>query len=405
MNSGPTSPTIPTPRLALLGAFPYPYPQGSQVFFTEQAQALQTAGSRPTLFTYGAGRGTPPEDLRLVRSFARLSPRTLKSGPQWGKPLADLGLLASWIAGARRARREGDPFAFALAHNVEAAVVGLMSRRLTGVPTVYVAHTLLREELSAYLPERLEAEADRMGLWIERSIARRADAIITLCPEARGELAPHARGPVALIPPGYSPRPVPSAAEQAQSCRRYGLAVGEYILYSGNLDRYQDLELLAEAAGRLPPEAGPVVIASHAESEPATRDLDPVPGGAVRRIRVQDYAQMRSLIWGARCLVATRKRVGGFPIKLLSYMEAGRPIVAFAGAAPGLVHDESAHLLHRDSGARELATALSALVRDPERSQRLGAGARSQLENQHPWPSVAERSLAFLADPSSADCC
>jgi glycosyltransferase involved in cell wall biosynthesis len=181
--------------------------------------------------------------------------------------------------------------------------------------------------------------------------------------------------------------------------------VGEYILYSGNLDRYQDLELLAEAAGRLPPEAGPVVIASHAESEPATRDLDPVPGGAVRRIRVQDYAQMRSLIWGARCLVATRKRVGGFPIKLLSYMEAGRPIVAFAGAAPGLVHDESAHLLHRDSGARELATALSALVRDPERSQRLGAGARSQLENQHPWPSVAERSLAFLADPSSADCC
>ncbi|MDE0886616.1 MAG: glycosyltransferase family 4 protein [Myxococcota bacterium] len=405
MSPGPTSQAIRTPRLALLGAFPYPYPQGSQVFFTEQAQALQAAGSRPTLLAYGAGRGAPPEDLRLIRSFARLSPRTLKSGPQWGKPVADLGLLVSWVAAARRARREGDPFAFALAHNVEAAVIGLMSQRLTGVPTVYVAHTLLREELSAYFPERLEPEAERMGLWIERSIAGRADAIITLCPEARAELAPHARGPVALIPPGYPPRPVPSAAEQAQACGAYGLAVGEYILYSGNLDRYQDLELLTEAAGLLPPGAGPVVIASHPESEPGASGLDEGLGGALRRVRVRDYAQMRSLIWGARCLVATRQRVGGFPIKLLNYMEAGRPIVAFAGAAPGLVHDESAHLLEREAGAPALALALTALVSDPERSQRLGAGAQRQLERRHPWPSVAERTLAFLADPSTADCC
>jgi len=327
----------------------------------------------------------------------------MNSGPQWGKPVADLGLLVTWLGAARRARQEGDPFAFALAHNVEAAAVGLMSQRLTGVPTIYVAHTLMREELSAYFPRRLAPEAERAGLLVERSIARRAAAIIALCEETRAELAPHALGPVALIPPGFEPRPAPRPADQARACRRHGLEVGQYILYSGNLDRYQDLDLLAEAARRLPPGAGPVVIASHPESAPETRH-EPADGNLLR-IRVRDFAEMRSLIWGARGLVATRQRIGGFPIKLLNYMEAGRPIVAFAGAAPGLVHEESAHLLAQEDQAPALALALEALATNPERSERLGAGARRQLERGHPWPGIAERTLTFLPGPGPADCC
>jgi hypothetical protein len=36
-------------HVALVGAFAFPYPQGSQVFFAQQARALMAAGARVTL--------------------------------------------------------------------------------------------------------------------------------------------------------------------------------------------------------------------------------------------------------------------------------------------------------------------------------------------------------------------
>ncbi|MBW2293478.1 MAG: hypothetical protein JRG94_14370 [Deltaproteobacteria bacterium] len=42
-------------RAAVLGAFPYPYPQGSQVFVTDHSRALRGVGFEVSLFTYGRG--------------------------------------------------------------------------------------------------------------------------------------------------------------------------------------------------------------------------------------------------------------------------------------------------------------------------------------------------------------
>ena len=42
-------------RLAVLGAFPFPLPQGSQVFMREHTRALIEAGAQTTVLTYGRG--------------------------------------------------------------------------------------------------------------------------------------------------------------------------------------------------------------------------------------------------------------------------------------------------------------------------------------------------------------
>ena len=54
-------------RLALVGAFAFPLPQGSQLFVRDQAQALAAAGADVTLFCYGHGSGEEPPGLRIVR--------------------------------------------------------------------------------------------------------------------------------------------------------------------------------------------------------------------------------------------------------------------------------------------------------------------------------------------------
>ena len=87
-------------RLLLVGAFPYPHHQGSQVYFQEQAVALRRAGTEVELLTYASAgpRRQEPDRWRALDGFVHRStpawsaPRGLASGPSWEKLPADLGM-------------------------------------------------------------------------------------------------------------------------------------------------------------------------------------------------------------------------------------------------------------------------------------------------------------------------
>ena len=75
-------------RLLLVGAFPYPHHQGSQVYFQEQAIALRAAGADVELLTY-ASRGPVGDDLdrwRAVDGFLH------HKAPAWTAPSAGASL-------------------------------------------------------------------------------------------------------------------------------------------------------------------------------------------------------------------------------------------------------------------------------------------------------------------------
>jgi glycosyltransferase involved in cell wall biosynthesis len=252
------------------------------------------------------------------------------------------------------------------------------------VPVVYVAHTLLGLELDAYAAPALAGWARRAGDLLDTALASRADGVLALCSAAAARLAGAARGPLEIVPPGLTPQPAPPAESVERACARCGVEPGRFALYTGNVDRYQDLDTLAEAA-RLVPEL-PVVVATHGERR--------TPPSQLRCARLLP-AESRALSTACALAVLPRRRQGGFPIKLLNYMEAGRAIVAREGVAEGLEHGVSAWLLAPDAGAAELARALRSLAADPAAAARLGRGARARLESHHAWPALAARTLAL----------
>jgi glycosyltransferase involved in cell wall biosynthesis len=333
-----------------------------------------------TLFCYGAGSGPEPAGLPLVRIPGVLSPGRLRAGPSLGKPLADAALVAALVR-AQRAR----PFDVALAHNGEAGLVALCARAATGLRFVYVAHTLLGLELSSYAPAAARPALDRLGAQLDRLLASRADGVLALSAEAAKQLGRNARGPLAVIPPGADPAPAPSPESVARTCARFGLTPGSFVLYAGNLDAYQELPELAAAARVLEPL--PVVVAT----QQAQGDAPP----PLRVLRATSFEEERALVCGAAVAVLPRRIPGGFPVKLLNYMEAGRAIVAHAVAASALEHDREAWLMAPGASPEDFAHAVQALVRDPERAARLGSGARAALAARFGWPALAERTLAL----------
>ncbi len=351
-----------SPRLALLGAFAFPAPLGSQRFAAEQADALRAAGAAVELLAYPASA-----ELR------GLDPRKLGADVALGRALA----------AAQRAR----PFSAVLAHNAEAALVALALRPRLRLPVVYVAHTLWAEEAESWAPlPGIEPLARFSGRWLDRAVSRASDAVLALSEPARIAFARVARGPVAHIPPGHTPEPAPPPAEIAAACARHGLAHEGFALYAGNLDRYQELDALDAAAARV--SALPVVVVTHDARRARFKSL--------RVIRVTTIAETRALVRGAALALLPRRCAGGFPIKLLHYMDAGRAILARESLAGALVHGESAWLLRDDAGPAEFAAALERLADDRPLREHLGAGARAVLAARHAWPARAEETLALV---------
>ncbi len=383
-------------RIAVLGAFAFPLERGSQIFARDHALALRDAGAELTLFCYGRDGSRAPSGLAVERVPRWLSPRGLGSGPSAGKPLADLA-LAERFARAHRQRR----FDLALAHHAEAAAAALWVRPRTGIPVIYLAHTLLSRELSCYGSARWKRGLDGLGRRIDAWLARRCDGAIALSEATAAELqrlrdpldasAAAAEGAqaaprIVAIPPGLTPQAAPRVGEIEAACARHGLRRGHFAVYAGNLDAYQNLEELAAAARALPEH--PIVVAS-GPAEAATAAL------AGLRVLHVGPQEARALTYGAALAVAPRRLRGGFPIKLLNYMEAARPIVCRSGLADSLVHGRSAWLLSDALGPAELAAGIARVARDPELARALGRGARAALADRHAWPALAERTLNF----------
>ncbi len=409
-------------RLLLVGAFPYPLAQGSQVYLQEQARALAESGVSIELLTYGSGR-PDPRSARALEGFvhhtppAWTAPGRMRSGPGWGKPLADLALTRHLrhVLASRKTRADTADFDAILTHHAEACLAALLARGRTGPPIVYCVHTLLGQELSTYLRKEkvdswraleighrgLRRSLDAAGRRVDSLLAARVDGWIALTHSSSRVMERYSRGVGCEIPaPMPDPRTDPDRLEAGPVARRHGLSPGRFFLYSGNLDGYQELGLISEAARRLQARAGDAAPGSAARLVVASHDprvverLGPLPG--LSAVQVADAAEMRALIEAARACLLTRRTAGGFPIKLLNAHAAGTPTIAFLEREWGLRHEHDGLIARADRPAEGLVEAIERLEQDDLLVARLGQGARGLYERRHRPALVAERTRALI---------
>ncbi len=428
-----------TLKIVMAGACPYPVPQGSQVFMGETARCLAGLGHDVRLVVYGypasadtfpfsvvakdpsgdktedGSEGTgqdvetadpqepgeqlplclpglegqeappPPEPegqelacapkpdwrswVRVVRAPCPAFAGTPTApGPHWGKPLHDAALL--WTL--RRTAHDAD---VVCAHNYEALVAALLSGRR---PVVYFAHNAMAEELPYYCatPETARRAA-RLGHWFDNAFPRRATRIIVPHRRLAGYLVLRGCDParVTVVPPPIDPAPFATTPADVS-------VVMPPVLYTGNLDAYQNLPLLPAMMERVrgvKPEARLLVASAEAPDLPGAEHLAAPDFDAVRAALLEDVI-----------VAVPRTSWSGYPIKMLNAMAAGRPVVACASAAWPIT-DGVNGLVVADNDTDAFAMAVLRLMDSPRLRRELGRAARETVLRENAPDTVARQ--------------
>jgi len=101
------------------------------------------------------------------------------------------------------------------------------------------------------------------------------------------------------------------------------------------------------------------------------------------------FDQVRPLLRRADVLVCPRMSWSGFPIKLLNYMAAGRPIVVSARVGQAL--GQGPWIAAPTSDPAALAEAIGFALRHPGKGVRLAGEARRRVREAHDWSRLVPR--------------
>lgn len=346
-------------------AFPFPSPQGSQVYVRGMARALARRGHRVTVACYAHGVGDVDPDYEVVRTPHVPGYDNLRAGPDLVKPLLDAAL--AW----RLARIKAD---VVHAHNYEAPLAAALSRLRTRTPVVYCAHNTMGEELHTYFDGRVKrAVARRIGWALDHTVPRMADHAIAIHQGAVGVLRDLGCPRVTCVPPGVDP-------EDIAPCAPAELGPGPWVVYAGNPDVYQDIDVLVEAMRQLEGRVGLLMVSSSPLDHWERQGLP-----KAHFVVTSSYAEVRRWMAAATVAALPRTTCTGYPIKLLNYLGMGLVTVAAKGSArplPGVVTVP-------DHDAKAMAREIEALVRQPTKLRELSQDAREHVLQNCTWSARA----------------
>lgn len=364
-------------NVALVMGAPFPTLHGSQMLVRQLAEGLADRGHNVHLVAYAAESTAVPQGVQVHRLPRIWGCRITSSGPHPGKLLLDALLTAKLLGVVRRERID-----VLHGHNYEGVLVSLLVGRLTGHPVIYHGHSAMEAELPTYFSTALaRAAARQVGGWLDAHIPRRADYCIGVTANlvdmlrARGVGADDVRYVRPAGPDEEAGAPGGGAALRDLEVRDVPT-----VLYAGNLDRYQNLEFLLRSFARVRrvrPEVR-LLMVTHGESRRERRRARALTEDGVHIVRVRTFPETRALIAAADIAVSPRTEATGFPMKLLNYMAAGKPIVACAGSAK-MLRDGETGLIVPNGDDDAFARAVLRLLDEPAARDRMGAQARRAI--------------------------
>jgi glycosyltransferase involved in cell wall biosynthesis len=235
----------------------------------------------------------------------------------------------------------------------------------------------------------------------ERDALNTASVVAAVSTPLAGHLAPLCREPrrIVVLPNGANPQRFRfDAAARDRVRARLGLEGAVVVGWSGILRAWHGLDLLLDAAARIP--GSRLMIVGDGADRPRLTAHAARLGLADRLVitgRVP-HDEVPHYIAAMDIAVVAHDRTGvASPMKLLEYMAIGRAVVApRLPNIQDIISEEVDGLLFDPGSVDALAAALQRLATHESIRQALGSQARVKIERERNWGNNAARVLEAL---------
>ncbi|RMD85664.1 MAG: glycosyltransferase, partial [Candidatus Dadabacteria bacterium] len=363
-------------------------PIAVRLALTVLSERLSTASndsdSRIDLLTYHEGSNI---DLPCVRLFRIPCPpfvRGVRPGISIKKLICDLYFLLCAIRLVIKERKVGG---YDVVHAVEESVfVAMVIKLFFGIPYIYDMDSSLALQLTEkwriFRPlYPLLYLAEKAAVKWSLSVVPVCDALAAIA-DRHGSSYTHILRDISMLDPAQAQKAGITLKEEL------GIPAGDLmILYIGNLEPYQGIDLLLDSFAQL-------------ESSSLSSHLVIIGGNEAHiknyrekaeklRISERTYftgpkpvANLSSYLLNADILVSPRIRGNNTPMKIYSYLHSGKAIVATNLPTHTQVMDNSVAVL-ADPNPAAFAAALRELILDERKRKELGSNARRLAEKRY----------------------
>ena len=369
-------------KILILAPQPFFIERGTPIAVNLLAQALGELGHTTNLLCFPGGTDVTQPGLTIHRVRAPRFLHKIGPGLSLRKVLLDIGLFFKAFSLARRLRPD-------VVHAVEESVfIARLLKIFLSIPYVYDMDSSIPDQIVEKMP-RLKFLLGGMHRLFRRAITGAA-VTLPVC-DGLGEIV-EARYHHPRVEIARDISLLTSTGGATPAGLREGVPADACLfMYIGNLEKYQGVDLMLEAfALHIKRRPGDVlVVIGGTKEHVATYSrmaADLGLGAAARFAGPQPAARMASFFADADVLVSPRITGINTPMKLYSYLDSGKPVLATRlPTHTQAVSDREALLA--DPEPRPFAEGMFRLAADPELRRQLAAAADALVEQRYSYPA------------------
>ncbi|MEI6704145.1 MAG: glycosyltransferase family 4 protein [Deltaproteobacteria bacterium] len=373
-------------RVLMLAPTPYFSDRGCHVRIFEEAKALTKLGHEVYIVTYHLGRDMP--GVRVVRIPQIPWYQKLEAGPSWHKPYLDLLLLFKAFITARAFRPH-----LIHAHLHEGTLLGFILKRILRLPLLFDYQGSLSGESLNHGFFCHGSLLHRLFLFMERTIERFADAIITSSNEGRCELASNggiAQGKVNTLIDGVD-TDVFKPYSRSDARRELGIPEdAQVVVYLGLFNRYQGVDLLFNSIERVSNKIKGVhfLLMGFPDEEYRRRAVETGIADLITFTGRVPYDRAPFFLSAGDLAVSPKLARTEANGKLFNYMACGLPTVVFESEVNReILGDDAIYAEYGNESS--LVDCIVAALNDRGLMSELGQKARKRAEGGHSWDNRA----------------
>lgn len=370
-------------KILMIAPQPFFEPRGTPFSVLGRLKALSRLGHNVDLLTYHVGDDVEIEGIRIFRTPQLRFIREVPIGPSYRKVLLDILLVVNAFIMLAKERYD-------LVHtHEEAAIFGAVLAKVFGIRHLYDFHSSIPQVIKNFVSCRF-LPLIRALEWVERLVIHASDGVIAVSP-ALGDY-------VRTINHGVPIMVIENIIEAVDQERITSENISEFentyskfngnkvVLYTGTFEPYQGLELLISCADQVIQHRRDVIFLLVGGKKNQIDKLREI----VRRRGISSHFHFTGIrppeeiplfMNIAQTLVSPRLNGNNTPLKIYSYLQSGKPIVATnIRAHDQILNNDIAILVEPD--ADSMAQAILSVLEDSSRAADLGARSRLYFKSR-----------------------